>query len=889
MSSHLTSDSRDFEVKSIPTPPSGESVMAQLKEAWLKGKHPEWIWEVGLPDGTNLNWFRYWRLYDHFVEQNRWHEQKEQTLASLSELGESFLKDLQEVLTPDNVQVLTHYWLNPDYQIIKELKEKGILEFATWLWDQAGKVSYEEALERARQFLNPRFNLMEPEAVLTQASAYAIHEIHKKPLLMARLWQVLWAHGYVLTQQGPASKSESSKAVQKDNSDKRKKGPFKLMKLRSPESLSLVLSFISDVSNGLLKWECLVAGEYFWKEIIQSFGWGPESSAKSWYLDFVQQKVIERLIPYFGQQALKRLRQVASDQALRVYEQNLVGYFLFPGLGTQLLVGAYPVDENILALVLVDDQGRYLSHTFLDRTQEGAVHKGQQLLKPLIQQSTVAAVVLPLTFNVWNWEPFLIEILGGSESIIKVPAKGLKAQAMALGETHSLTNLELPVLMAWAVAARAQDPLRELSRLNSKDLAPESFLAILKVPDLDEVFRRWLSRACYHVGLRLSAGYKSVWLKLFPESEWVQQVFQFLDSGQLTEKSDLMKIKSIDPSIINHWFSAIFFPQSRNPLDATRLPFERYPVARDLAQDLGIGIKNLVPLQKDIPAEILQKYESLLGPEAFQLFYRQLKTLIQDKRLLSVTEFKQKMPARLENYLELKAGTIVKGLVVQDLGSGYQVDIGLPYLAFLPMRYVPRISRAEFRLGFVSDFVISKVEIQSNQIQKIILKSSELKITRSYKGRKRKPAKSPEKQVLTSGVTGSKELLRKKKKTQENQRGETSKPPVTPQGPLKLSLKDLALKSQALAKLGPKPKATSRPHPEARLNQSKVKPGGDMASSFSEKPQRPSVSQQPSKPKESSHHPRQPKEATSAMPTSVSGPFNNPFLAALKNYQSGGQ
>lgn len=194
------------------------------------------------------------------------------------------------------------------------------------------------------------------------------------------------------------------------------------------------------------------------------------------------------------------------------------------------------------------------------------------------------------------------------------------------------------------------------------------------------------------------------------------------------------------------------------------MPFERYPVARDLAQDLGIGIKNLVPLQKDIPAEILQKYESLLGPEAFQLFYRQLKTLIQDKRLLSVTEFKQKMPARLENYLELKAGTIVKGLVVQDLGSGYQVDIGLPYLAFLPMRYVPRISRAEFRLGFVSDFVISKVEIQSNQIQKIILKSSELKITRSYKGRKRKPAKSPEKQVLISGVTGSKELLRKKKK-----------------------------------------------------------------------------------------------------------------------------
>ncbi|MBS0012488.1 MAG: RNA-binding transcriptional accessory protein [Desulfobacterales bacterium] len=293
-----------------------------------------------------------------------------------------------------------------------------------------------------------------------------------------------------------------------------------------------------------------------------------------------------------------RAKQRADEQAIAVFADNLRQVLMAPPLGAKRIMGIDPGFRTGCKVVCLDRQGKLLHHdTLYPHTGKNAEKRDGEKLKQLCQKYCIQAVAVGNGTAGRETESFVKSIdLEPSVIVVMVNESGASIYSASETARREFPNLDLTVRGAVSIARRLMDPLAELVKIDPKSIGVGQYQhdvdqrALKK--SLDDVVTSCVNTVGVDVN-RASAELLAYVSGL--SSRIAQNLVAYRDeNGAFRDRRELKKVPQLGPKAFEQCAGFLRIAQAQNPLDATAVHPESYPVVDAMAGDLGTTVAELI-------------------------------------------------------------------------------------------------------------------------------------------------------------------------------------------------------------------------------------------------------------------------------------------------------
>lgn len=376
------------------------------------------------------------------------------------------------------------------------------------------------------------------------------------------------------------------------------------------------------------------------------------------------------------------LKKIADAAAIDVFGVNLKNLLLQPYLGSKAVLGVDPGIRTGCKIVIIDATGKFV---------------GDFVIYPHEPRCDVSgsAILISKAIELHNIEYVAIgngtasrETLAFFENNIDVIKSG-KVKATTISEAgasvYSASDIareefpdkDVTVRGSISIARRFQDPLAELVKIDPKSIGVGQYQHDVNQARLKKSLEAVTENCVNYVGVNLNTASA-------PLLSYVSGIGSTLAKNIVSFREKIKGFKNRKQLLEVPRFSDKVFEQSagflriydgQNPLDATFIHPERYPVIADWVKKKNKFIKDLVG-NTDLIAE-LKKDNSLkdsIGQMTFEDIVKALEAPSQDPR----TTFKSvEFHKDLRTLEDVKVGSWYTGVVNNITNFGAFVDIGI--------------------------------------------------------------------------------------------------------------------------------------------------------------------------------------------------------------------
>jgi uncharacterized protein len=394
------------------------------------------------------------------------------------------------------------------------------------------------------------------------------------------------------------------------------------------------------------------------------------------------------------------LKLRADHKAVEVFAQNLRALLLAPPFGGKVVVGIDPGQRTGCKVAVVDETGKLLEHAVFYLVQGGsALERSRQALRALVEKYRPAAVAVGNGTHGRETEAFVREVLGNGASAFAVLVSESGASVYSASEVarEELPDLDLTVRGAVSIARRLQDPLAELVKVDPKSIGVGQYQHDVHEPLLVRKLEEVVESCVNQVGVELntsSAPLLSYVAGIGPAL--ARKIVQHRDqAGRFRSRAALQKVSGVGPKTFEQAAGFLRIRGGENPLDASAVHPERYPVVVAMARDLGVGLSELVGNGSLISRIDWRRYLSGdLGEPTLRDILAELAKPGRDPRAdFEPPRFREDVRT-LE---DLQPGMEIEGVVTNVTAFGAFVDVGvhqdgLVHLSQLADRFVGEAS-----------------------------------------------------------------------------------------------------------------------------------------------------------------------------------------------------
>jgi uncharacterized protein len=413
----------------------------------------------------------------------------------------------------------------------------------------------------------------------------------------------------------------------------------------------------------------------------------------------------------------------ADAEAIRVFADNLRQLLLAAPLGEKNVLALDPGYRTGCKMVCLNPQGKLLYDGVIYPHQPqndmlGAKHK---VLK-CVQEFGVEAIAYGNGTASRETEAFLNGLgLPKNIPIVMVNESGASIYSASDVAREEFPDKDITVRGAVSIGRRLMDPLAELVKLDAKSIGVGQYQHDVDQPALKKSLDDVVMSCVNAVGVEVNTASKQLLTYVSGLGPVLaQNIIKYRDeNGAFKTRAELKKVARLGDKAFEQCAGFLRIRDAKNPLDASAVHPESYPIVEKMAKDLGVSVSELMK-NKSLQNQLqLQKYVTdKVGMPTLKDIMAELSKPGRDPRekfeLFSFSE-------GVNEITDLREGMYLNGIVTNITDFGAFVDIGvhqdgLVHLSQMANRYIKHPSEV-VKVAQKVKVRVSSVDVQRKRIQ----------------------------------------------------------------------------------------------------------------------------------------------------------------------------
>ena len=429
------------------------------------------------------------------------------------------------------------------------------------------------------------------------------------------------------------------------------------------------------------------------------------------------------LLPAIERDVRRELSEKAERHAIGVFAENLRALLSQPPLAGHTVLGIDPGFRTGSKVAVVDPTGKLLETTTIyphEPQKEWA--KALETLARLVARYKVTLITIGNGTASRETEQLAAELTRKIEGLryLIVNEAGASVYSASPLARAEMPDLDVSLRGAVSIARRAQDPLAELVKIDPRSIGVGMYQHDVDQKQLNQSLAGVVESVVNSVGVDLNTASPALLTHVAGIGQKLAEkiVAQRDTRGAFRSREALRKVPGLGPKAFEQSAGFLRVRGGDNPLDASAIHPESYPVARALLQKAGLSLETppadrrpmLQALTKRLPVEKLAG-ELGAGVPTLNDILEQLVRPGRDPRQDLPAPFLRSDVLKME---DLAPGMRLKGTVRNVVDFGAFVDIGVKQDGLLHRSQIPH--GIELKVGYVIEIEILKVEAERGRI-----------------------------------------------------------------------------------------------------------------------------------------------------------------------------
>ncbi len=404
--------------------------------------------------------------------------------------------------------------------------------------------------------------------------------------------------------------------------------------------------------------------------------------ADKWLADTVRWTWKVKVATHLELDLMNELRERAEEEAIRVFGRNLKDLLLAAPAGQHVTMGIDPGIRTGCKLAVVDATGKLLDTATIYPHEPRCDWDGSMAtIARLASKHSVSLIAIGNGTASRETDKLVQDVMKRHPEarLTKIVVSEAGASVYSASElaAREFPDLDVSIRGAVSIARRLQDPLAELVKIEPKSIGVGQYQHDVSQTKLARSLDAVVEDCVNAVGVDVNTASVPLLTRISGlNAGLAANIVGYRDAhGAFRSRNDLKQVPRLGDKTFEQAAGFLRVPNGDNPLDASSVHPEAYPVVEKILVDLKKPLKDILGDSRALQGLNPAKYtDERFGLPTVQDIVRELEKPGRDPR----PEFKTATFADgVEKVGDLRPGMILEGVVTNVAAFGAFVDIGV--------------------------------------------------------------------------------------------------------------------------------------------------------------------------------------------------------------------
>ncbi len=557
-------------------------------------------------------------------------------------------------------------------QIAREAGLQGLADMILEQRDQRPE-------DLAQTFLNPEHQINSPAEALEGAKQIIMETLSENAALLQTLRERLWENGILHATIDAGKEQEAQKFKDYfDYQEAMRQIPshraLALFRGRNEGFLTLTLYPGSDQAAEHDTCSALTAQAL---NIVNT-----QRPGDAWLAGVAKMAWKVKLFTRIDLDLKLRLREAAEQEAIQVFAHNLKDLLLAAPAGPKATMGVDPGIRTGVKIAVVDGTGKLLDYTTIyPHPPKNQWDASIATLAALIAKHQIDLVSIGNGTGSRETDQLFNDLKKQHRQLtfskMIVSEAGASVYSASELASQEFPELDVTIRGAISIARRLQDPLAELVKIEPKSIGVGQYQHDVNQTQLSRSLDSVVEDCVNAVGVDVNTASAALLKQVSGLTASISEnIVKFRDAnGAFNNRQDLKKVPRLGEKAFEQAAGFLRIMNGNNPLDASAVHPEAYPVVNAIIEGTGKSIQDLIGQRDFLRSLKAANFTSeQFGLPTVTDILQELEKPGRDPR----PEFKSvKFKEGVEDIKDLQAGMELEGVVTNVANFGAFIDIGV--------------------------------------------------------------------------------------------------------------------------------------------------------------------------------------------------------------------
>ena len=447
--------------------------------------------------------------------------------------------------------------------------------------------------------------------------------------------------------------------------------------------------------------------------------------ADAWLLETARWAWKFKLAVHLELDTEQRLREAAETEAIRVFGRNLRDLLLAAPAGQRVTLGLDPGIRTGVKAAVVDGTGRLLeTATVYPHEPRNDWEGSLRVLAALCAKHRVQLIAIGNGTASRETDKLAGDLIARypEAKLTKVVVSEAGASVYSASElgAQEFPNVDVSLRGAISIARRLQDPLAELVRIEPKAIGVGQYQHDVSQVQLARTLDAVVEDCVNAVGADVNTASAPLLSRISGLSDTIaKNIVGFRDqNGPFRNRQQLMKVPRVGERTFQQAAGFLRVMNGDNPLDASAVHPEAYPIVERIVAKTGIAAGGLIGRTETLRALCPKDFaDTQFGEPTVRDILKELEKPGRDPRPeFRTATFKE----GVHEITDLQPGMVLEGVVTNVANFGAFVDIGvhqdgLVHISQLADRFV-KDPRDVVKAGQIVKVKVVEVDLKRRRV-----------------------------------------------------------------------------------------------------------------------------------------------------------------------------
>lgn len=369
------------------------------------------------------------------------------------------------------------------------------------------------------------------------------------------------------------------------------------------------------------------------------------------------------------------LKQKGDEEAITVFAENLRQLLLGAPLGAKKILAIDPGYRSGCKVVCLGENGELKKTALIYIHETGKLAESEQMIRSLVTTYQIEAIAIGDGTAGRETEQFIKKMSMGLP-VYLVNEDGASVYSASETAREEFPDQDLTVRGSVSIGRRLMDPLAELVKIDPKSIGVGQYQHDVNPYRLKEKLDQTVISCVNSVGVNLNTASKHLLGYVSGiGTTLAENIVQFRkETGGFTDRAQLLKVPRLGSKAFEQCAGFLRIKKGSNPLDASSVHPETYPLVEKMANDLGVDVSLLIG-----NAALIHKIDpkNYVSEKFGEITIKDILTELVKPGLDPRSELEEFSFANIFKIEDLQAGMVVPGVVTNLTRFGAFIDIGV--------------------------------------------------------------------------------------------------------------------------------------------------------------------------------------------------------------------